>query len=54
MHLAAIVYEKQNGYSTGRLTGVNVGADGVVKGSYSNGQARNLGQVVLANFTNRG
>ncbi len=43
---------EQDGYTSGRLTGVSVGGDGVIRGNYSNGQARNLGQVVLAGFTN--
>lgn len=43
---------EQDGYTAGRLAGLAVGADGVVQGRYSNGQARNLGQIVLANFTN--
>jgi flagellar hook protein FlgE len=42
----------QDGYSSGRLNGFNVGKDGVIQGRYSNGQSRNLGQVVLANFPN--
>jgi flagellar hook protein FlgE len=42
----------QDGYASGRLTGVFVGADGTVQGRYSNGQARNLAQVALANFIN--
>lgn len=42
----------QDGYSSGRLAGLNVDADGIVIGRYSNGQSRNLGQVVLANFNN--
>ena len=42
----------QGGYATGSLTGLSVGADGIVQGRYSNGQSRNLGQVVLATFTN--
>jgi flagellar hook protein FlgE len=42
----------QNGYTSGRLTGFNVGEDGVMIGRYSNGQATRLGQVVLANFAN--
>ncbi|MEO8410494.1 MAG: flagellar hook protein FlgE, partial [Propionivibrio sp.] len=42
----------QGGYTTGALTGLSVGADGVVQGRYSNGQSRNLGQVVLATFAN--
>lgn len=42
----------ENGYASGRLTGFNIAADGMVKGSYSNGKNLNLGQVVLANFAN--
>ncbi len=43
---------QQDGYMSGRLTGVSVGGDGVIRGNYSNGQSRNLGQVALASFTN--
>ncbi|HEX5803794.1 MAG TPA: flagellar hook protein FlgE [Azospira sp.] len=43
---------EQDGYTSGRLSGLTVGADGIIQGRYSNGQARNLGQIVLANFTN--
>lgn len=42
----------EDGYASGRLTGFNVAADGMIKGSYSNGKNLNLGQVVLANFAN--
>ena len=42
----------QDGYTSGRLTGVSVSDDGVISGNYSNGKTRNLGQVALANFTN--
>jgi flagellar hook protein FlgE len=42
----------QDGYTSGRLSGLNVSADGTVQGRYSNGQTRNLAQVVLGNFTN--
>lgn len=42
----------QDGYTSGRLTGFNTGADGMVTGRYSNGQAKTLGQVVLSNFSN--
>ena len=42
----------QNGFTSGRLTGFNIGDDGVMIGRYSNGQAKQLGQVVLANFAN--
>lgn len=40
----------QDGYTSGRLAGLSVASDGVVQGRYSNGQTRDLGQVVLANF----
>ncbi|MFA6121540.1 MAG: flagellar hook protein FlgE [Sideroxydans sp.] len=42
----------QDGYTSGRLTGFTTGADGMVTGRYSNGQAKTLGQVVLSNFSN--
>lgn len=42
----------QDGYSSGRMTGFNIGADGTIVGRYTNGQSATLGQVVLADFTN--
>ena len=42
----------QDGYTSGRLAGFNIGADGTVLGRYTNGQSKVLGQVVLANFAN--
>ncbi|GAB4175109.1 MAG: flagellar hook protein FlgE [Rhodocyclaceae bacterium] len=42
----------QDGYTAGRLAGLTIGADGVVKGRYSNGQARDMAQVVLSDFAN--
>lgn len=42
----------QDGYTTGRLAGINVAGDGVIEGRYSNGQTRALGQVILGNFAN--
>ena len=42
----------QDGYTSGRLTGVSVSDDGIISGNYSNGKTRNLGQVALAAFTN--
>lgn len=43
---------QQDGYTSGRLAGLSISADGVVQGRYSNGQTRDLGQVVLTNFAN--
>lgn len=42
----------QDGYTAGNLAGVGVGADGTIQGRYTNGQTRNLGQLVLASFQN--
>lgn len=42
----------QDGYTAGRLTGFNIGSDGILIGRYSNGQAAQLGQIALANFAN--
>ncbi|HWI14194.1 MAG TPA: flagellar hook protein FlgE [Burkholderiales bacterium] len=42
----------QNGYTSGRLSGLNISADGVIQGRYTNGQSSVLGQVTLANFAN--
>ena len=40
----------QGGFASGSLVGVGVNNDGIVQGRYSNGQTRNMGQVVLASF----
>jgi flagellar hook protein FlgE len=42
----------QDGYTTGRLSGIDIGETGVVQARYTNGQSRTLAQVVLANFSN--
>ncbi len=42
----------QDGYSSGKLAGFNIGADGIVLGRYTNGQSKPLGQISLANFRN--
>ena len=44
----------QDGFTSGRLAGFNVGADGTIVSRYSNGQTRSQGQVTLANFNNPG
>lgn len=42
----------QNGYTTGRLTDIDISAEGLMFARYTNGQSRILGQVGLANFRN--
>lgn len=42
----------QDGYATGRLTGIEVSSEGVVNARYTNGVSSPLGQVALTNFAN--
>ena len=42
----------QDGHTTGRLTGIDVSAEGVVSARYTNGVSQPLGQVALTNFAN--
>jgi flagellar hook protein FlgE len=42
----------QDGYTSGRLAGFNIGSDGIILGRYTNGQSAVLGQVVLSSFAN--
>ncbi len=45
---------QQNGSPAGSLQSFNVGQDGTIVGSYSNGKTRSIGRVALAVFTNPG
>lgn len=42
----------QDGHTTGRLSGVEVSADGIVSARYTNGVSTPLGQVAMTNFAN--
>lgn len=42
----------QVGYAAAELTGVQIDKTGVIKARYTNGQTKDVGQVVLANFKN--
>jgi flagellar hook protein FlgE len=44
----------QDGFSSGRLNGFSTSSNGIILGRYTNGQTRDLGQMLLANFTNPG
>jgi flagellar hook protein FlgE len=43
-----------DGYTTGSLGGLSIGTDGILFGNYSNGVARPMGQLQLADFPNTG
>lgn len=49
---SALVSRSQNGFASGDLTNLSVNELGIITGSYSNGQSRQLAQVGLANFAN--
>lgn len=49
---STLVMTRQDGSQIGKLTNYEIGADGTVVGSFSNGLARNLGQVAIATFAN--
>jgi flagellar hook protein FlgE len=42
----------QDGYTSGSLAGLSVSPDGILQGRYTNGQTRNLAQIVLFKFSN--
>lgn len=42
----------QDGYTTGRLIGMDIDSTGVVQARFTNGRSLALGQVALANFAN--
>lgn len=44
--------QRQNGFTTGRLSGLDVSDTGVLFARYTNGQSQTLGQVALASFNN--
>jgi flagellar hook protein FlgE len=43
----------QDGYTSGRLAGVDIDTDGVIFARYTNGQSAALGKVALAKFNNQ-
>ena len=49
---SAIVFQDQDGSPTGVLQTLIVNAEGVIQGSFTNGETKSLGQVAIANFVN--
>jgi flagellar hook protein FlgE len=43
---------RQDGYTTGRLSSIDIDPSGIVLARFTNGQSNALGQVALANFPN--
>lgn len=46
----AVAKLSQDGYSAGSLKSMSVGEDGLISGSFTNGQTRAIGQVTLSRF----
>lgn len=42
----------QDGFTTGKLTGIAIDKQGVVQARFTNGRSINLGQIAMANFAN--
>jgi len=42
----------QDGFATGRLSGVDISDTGIITSRFTNGQSRTLGQVAIATFNN--
>ena len=47
---SAVSFVTQAGSSSGSLSAISVGQDGTITGSFTNGQTRTLGQLIIANF----
>ncbi len=42
----------QDGLAVGRLTGIDIGSDGLVRATYSNGTSQPLSRIAMVNFAN--
>ncbi len=49
---SALVMSFQDGFSTGTLIDYNIGQDGIITGTFTNGLNQVIGQLVLATFSN--
>lgn len=43
---------QQNGFTTGNLSGIEVDQSGIVVARFTNGESKNLGQIILSGFAN--
>ncbi len=47
-------FQSQDGYAAGELVSIIVDADGVITGTFSNGEKRTMGQLAIADFKGSG
>jgi flagellar hook protein FlgE len=48
----SVTNNQQDGFPTGRLTGLDISDTGLIQANYSNGQSKPLGKVALGYFSN--
>lgn len=49
---SGIINITQNGYASGSLNSIEIGADGTITGNYTNGRTLTISQIVVATFNN--
>ncbi|MDB2513475.1 flagellar hook-basal body complex protein [Alphaproteobacteria bacterium] len=49
----SVLSVEQDGFTSGRLDGLEIDASGTIRANYTNGQNNPLGKIVLANFNNQ-
>ncbi|TWI53565.1 flagellar hook protein FlgE [Pseudomonas duriflava] len=49
---SAVTSIRQDGYTTGQLSGLSTDSSGTIFATYTNGQSKNVGQVILTTFAN--
>ena len=49
----SVLSVEQDGFTSGRLDGLEIDASGTVRANYTNGQNNPLGKIVVANFNNQ-
>jgi flagellar hook protein FlgE len=49
---SSITARNQDGYTSGTLTSMSIGQDGVITGSFSNGKSLDIAQIMIAEFNN--
>ncbi|MCY1404476.1 Flagellar hook protein FlgE [compost metagenome] len=48
----AVTAVTQDGYGTGQMSGLSIAQDGQIYATYTNGESKPIGQVILASFAN--
>ncbi|MBF0328298.1 MAG: flagellar hook protein FlgE [Nitrospirae bacterium] len=48
---SSMVFQSQDGWTSGALRALTIGGDGTIAGVFTNGQVKNIAQIILAKFT---